>query len=163
MLTIVLLLMVISIVYLWCRYNYSYWQRHGIPFIKPTWFIGNTREALTLKRNYGLYLSDLYNDPQMCKEAVVGIYNFHQPALIIRDLDIIKSVLIKDFNYFSNRNARSDPHIDAFAANNLFFARNSAWKEMRQKISPVFTSGKIKQMYSLMLEVSGEGSGLENN
>lgn len=152
--TIVLFLLAICLVCLWCRHKYSYWQRHSIPFMKPIWFIGNTGEALTLKKHYGLYMSDVYNDPKMSNEAVVGIFNFHQPALVIRNLDIIKSVMIKDFNYFANRNGRTDPHIDGMAANNLFFARDSVWREIRTKISPVFTSGKIKQMYPLMLEVS---------
>lgn len=151
---VALLAVAISSLYLWCRHRYSYWQRHGIPYIEPRWLIGNTGNALTLKRNYGLYVSDIYNESKMAKEAVVGMYIFHQPGLVIRDLDLIKSILIKDFNYFANRNAQTDPHIDALAAYNLFFARESIWRDIRNKISPVFTSGKIKQMYPLMLDVS---------
>lgn len=144
---------ILAIVYYWCKYTYSYWQRKGIPHIKPTPIIGNTKEAFTLKRNFSLHLSDIYNDPKMANEAVVGIYIFNQPGLIIREAELLKSILIKDFNYFNNRFSKCDPHGDALGNNNLFFARDSYWKELRTKISPVFTSGKIKQMYPLMLEV----------
>ncbi|XP_061400023.1 cytochrome P450 6g1 [Musca vetustissima] len=149
----------LSILYLWCRRTYRYWQRHGIPFIKPTLFIGNTKEAFTLKTSFGLHLSDIYNEPKVRDEPVAGIYIFNQPGLIMRDPEIIKSVLIKDFNLFTNRYGRCDPHNDCLGNNNMFFARNNYWKELRTKISPVFTSGKVKQMYPLMLEVASQ---LEN-
>lgn len=151
--SILLLAGALAAIYFWCKYTFSYWKRKGLPYIEPTPIIGNTKEAFTLKRNFGLHLSDIYNDPQMKKEPVVGIYTFNQPALIIRDPELLKSVLIKDFNYFNNRYGRCDPHGDALGNNNLFFARNNFWKDLRTRISPVFTSGKIKQMYPLMLQV----------
>lgn len=147
---------ILTIIYIWCRRTYSYWKRHGIPFVKPTVFLGNTKEAFSLKTSFGLHLSQLYNRPDMRDEAVVGIYTFNQPGLIIRDTELIKSVLIKDFNLFINRYGQCDPHGDVLGNNNLFFARNNYWKELRTKISPVFTSGKVKQMYPLMLEVSSD-------
>lgn len=153
---LIIITLILAVIYYWCKHTYSYWQRHGIPYIKPTPIIGNTKEAFQLKTSFGLHLSDIYNDPKMSDEAVVGIYTFNQPGLIIRDTELIKSVLIKDFQYFNNRFSNCDPHGDALANNNLFFARDSNWKDLRTKISPVFTSGKIKQMYPLMLEISSQ-------
>ncbi|KAM7341466.1 cytochrome P450 6g1-like [Cochliomyia hominivorax] len=152
----ILISCILILVYYWCKYTFSYWQRKGIPYIKPTPIIGNTKEAFLLKTHFGLHISDIYNDPKMSSEPVVGIYVFNQPALIIREPELLKSILIKDFNYFNNRFSRCDPHGDALGNNNLFFARDSYWKELRTKITPVFTSGKIKQMYPLMLEVSSQ-------
>uniref|UniRef100_A0A1A9WV50 Cytochrome P450 n=1 Tax=Glossina brevipalpis TaxID=37001 RepID=A0A1A9WV50_9MUSC len=156
---ILLVLIVISLLFYWCKYTYSYWERHGIPQSKPTPFIGNFKKSFMFKRNFGLHLSDIYNEPEMIDKPVVGAYIFNQPILIIRDLDLIKSILIKDFNYFANRNGRCDPHRDALGTYNLFFARDAFWREMRVKLSPVFTSGKIKQMYPLIRQI---GCDLEN-
>uniref|UniRef100_A0A1A9Z5A0 Cytochrome P450 n=1 Tax=Glossina pallidipes TaxID=7398 RepID=A0A1A9Z5A0_GLOPL len=153
---IFLLLTTVFLLYYWCKYTYSYWLRHGIPQSKPIPFIGNMKKTIMLKRNFGLYASDIYNEPEMADKPVVGVYIFNQPALIIRDLDLIKSILIKDFNYFSNRYGNCDPHRDALGTYNLFFARDAFWKEMRVKISPVFTSGKIKQMYPLIRQIGCE-------
>ncbi|XP_075167554.1 uncharacterized protein LOC142239648 [Haematobia irritans] len=153
---LVVITLVLMAIYLWCRRTYSYWQRHGIPYVKPTMIIGNTKEAFSLKTSIGLHLSQLYNLPEMHDEPVIGIYMFHQPALVVRDPEIIKSILIKDFNLFNNRYGKCDPHGDVLGNSNLFFARNSYWKELRTKISPVFTSGKVKQMYPLMLEVTAQ-------
>ncbi|EDV98210.1 cytochrome P450 6g1 [Drosophila grimshawi] len=92
----------------------------------------------------------------MQDEAVVGIYVLNKPALVIREPELIKSVMIKDFQRFSNRYARCDPHGDALGNNNLFFVRNPQWKEIRSKLTPVFTSGKLKQMYPLMQEIADD-------
>lgn len=143
----------LSALYFWCRQTYRYWQRNGIPYSKPTMFIGNTKEAFSLKTSFGLHLSNIYNEPKVRDEPVVGIYIFNQPGLVVRDPELIKSVLIKDFHLFTNRYGQCDPHGDVLGNNNMFFARNAYWKELRTKISPVFTSGKVKQMYPLMLEV----------
>ncbi|KAH8301823.1 cytochrome P450 6g1 [Drosophila kikkawai] len=140
-------------VYVWFQRNHTYWQRKGLPYIPPTPIIGNTKAVFQMKNSFGMYLSELYNDPRVKDEAVVGIYALNRPGLIIRDPELIKSVLIKDFNRFHNRNARCDPHGDPIGYNNLFFVRDTHWKDIRTKLTPVFTSGKVKQMYSLMQEI----------
>lgn len=80
------------------------------------------------------------------------MYLLKGPALLVRDLELVKAVMIKKFSYFVNRVMRTDPHSDPLGYNNLFFVRND-WKGLRNKLSPIFSSGKIKQMYPLMVEV----------
>lgn len=144
----------LSVVYIWFQRSHSYWRRKGIPYVQPTPILGNTLALFKQENSFGMHISDIYSDPRMKDEAVVGIYVVNKPALIIREPNLIKSVLIKDFNRFSNRYGRCDPHGDPLASNNLFFVRNPEWKEIRTKLTPVFTSGKVKQMYPLMQEVS---------
>ncbi|KAH8402378.1 hypothetical protein KR009_011599, partial [Drosophila setifemur] len=155
MLTEVLFLVVAALVavYLWFQRNHTYWQRKGIPYIPPTPIIGNTMSAFKLENSFGLHLSEIYNDPRVKDEAVVGVYALNKPGLVIRDLELIKSVMIKDFNHFHNRYAQCDPHGDVLGYNNLFFVRDNHWRDIRVKLTPVFTSGKVKQMYPLMQEV----------
>nr|XP_016928882.1 cytochrome P450 6g1 [Drosophila suzukii]XP_016928883.1 cytochrome P450 6g1 [Drosophila suzukii]XP_016928884.1 cytochrome P450 6g1 [Drosophila suzukii] len=148
-----LVVAVLVAVYMWFQRNHSYWQRKGIPYIPPTPIIGNTKVVFKLENSFGMHLSEIYNDPRVKDEAVVGIYSLNKPGLIIRDIELIKSVLIKDFNRFHNRYARCDPHRDPLGYNNLFFVRDAHWKDIRTKLTPVFTSGKVKQMYTLMQEI----------
>ncbi|XP_017069222.1 cytochrome P450 6g1 isoform X1 [Drosophila eugracilis] len=157
-LTEVLFLVVAALValYTWFQRNHSYWQRKGIPYVPPTPIIGNTKVVFKLENSFGMHLSEIYNDPSVKDEAVVGIYSLNKPGLIIRDIDLIKSVLIKDFNRFHNRYARCDPHRDPLGYNNLFFVRDTHWKDIRTKLTPVFTSGKVKQMYTLMQEIGND-------
>ncbi len=120
----------------------------------PLPLIGNMDVLFTMRNSFYLYLSDVYKDPKMSKAAAVGIYILTKPALVLREPELIKSVLIKEFPKFSNRSAGCDPHDDALGSNNMFFIRNPQWRDLRSKISPTFTTGKIKQMYPLMTDVS---------
>ncbi|EDV56368.1 uncharacterized protein Dere_GG20257 [Drosophila erecta] len=156
--TEVLFLVVAALVaiYSWFQRNHSYWQRKGIPYVPPTPIIGNTKVVFKMENSFGMHISEIYNDPRLKDEAVVGIYSLNKPGLIIRDIELIKSILIKDFNRFHNRYGRADPHRDPLGYNNLFFVRDAHWKEIRTKLTPVFTSGKVKQMYTLMQEIGND-------
>ncbi|XP_043643775.1 cytochrome P450 6g1 [Drosophila teissieri] len=157
-LTELLFLVVAALValYMWFQRNHSYWQRKGIPYVPPTPIIGNTKVVFKMENSFGMHLSEIYNDPRLTDEAVVGIYSMNKPGLVIRDIELIKSILIKDFSRFHNRYARCDPHRDPLGYNNLFFVRDAHWKDIRTKLTPVFTSGKVKQMYTLMQEIGND-------
>lgn len=156
---LILLTTVIGAITLWIKYHYNYWQRHKIPFIRAHPLFGNFKNIVLWKTDPCTHFQNLYNEKDVvCAKSkdnpVVGLHVFNKPALLIRDLDLIKNILIKDFNHFSNRYSYSDPHSDAVGANTLFFAKNPKWKSIRTKLTPVFTSGKIKQMFPLVEEVS---------
>ncbi|EDW60383.1 probable cytochrome P450 6w1 [Drosophila virilis] len=158
---LLLLIATLAIVfYIWQRRAYSYWLRSGVKQIEPSPIFGNARSILTGRVAFFEQIRMLHTAKGFENEPFVGVYLLHRPALIIRDLDLIKTVMIKKFSYFANRALQTDPHRDPLGNNNLFFVRNPDWKELRNKISPVFTSGKIKQMYPLMLEI---GKNLEAN
>jgi len=67
----------LSAIYMWFQRNHSYWKRKGIPYIKPTPILGNTLAMFRQKRFFGMHISDIYRDPRMENEAVVGIYVFN--------------------------------------------------------------------------------------
>lgn len=84
-----------------------------------------------------------------------GLYVFHAPILMINDLQLIKQILIKDFLIFVDRVSYSNAEIDPMTEN-LFFLRGDKWRIMRMKLSPTFTSGKLKQMFPLLKDISNE-------
>uniref|UniRef100_A0A1A9ZPH8 Cytochrome P450 n=1 Tax=Glossina pallidipes TaxID=7398 RepID=A0A1A9ZPH8_GLOPL len=86
---------------------------------------------------------------------IAGFYTFLTKAVVIMDLDLIKNVLIKDFQYFSDRglfhNERDDP-----LTGNLLFLDGGAWRMLRQKMSAVFTSAKVKCMFATIVKVAAK-------
>ncbi|XP_017112415.1 probable cytochrome P450 6w1 [Drosophila elegans] len=151
---LLLLLATLAIVFcIWQRRTYSFWKRHGVKYINPLPVLGCTREFLTARVPFFEQIKKFHEAPGFENEPFVGVYMAYRPALIIRDLDLIKTVMIKKFQYFNNRVLQTDPHNDALGFNNLFFARSPAWRELRTKISPAFTTGKTKQMYPLMVQI----------
>lgn len=153
--TLLLIASLAALFYIWQKRMHSYWKNHDIPYVEPLSIIGNLKTFLTGKVSFIEQLSLLHQTPGFEKEPVIGVYVIKGPALIIRDLELVKAVMIKKFSYFVNRVLRTDPHYDPLGYNNLFFVRND-WKRLRNKLSPIFSSGKIKQMYPLMVDVSSE-------
>ncbi|CAH2049425.1 unnamed protein product, partial [Iphiclides podalirius] len=71
------------------------------------------------------------------------------PCLLLRDLDVIKQVMIKDFNSFTDRGIEfSDKGLGV----NLFHADGDRWRVLRNRFTPVFTTGKLKNMLYLITE-----------
>lgn len=85
------------------RYRNCYWKRNGVPFISATVVVGSFKDVCTLKKPLVCELNDWYNHPAAKNSAIVGFHMFHRPAILVRDLGLIKDILMKDFNSFCNR------------------------------------------------------------
>jgi len=48
------------------------------------------------------------------------VFKFGQPMLLIRDPEIVKSVLVKDFNSFHNNDIEYVPEVDPLFGRNPF-------------------------------------------
>lgn len=80
---------------------------------------------------------------------ISGFYLGRQASLVVLDPDLIKCILIKDFNYFTDRqnmNFRTSKYITEMLLN----LKGSKWKGMRSQLTPAFTSGKLKTMEHLI-------------
>lgn len=95
---------------------------------------------------------DIYNK---YRDGFVGIFVSDQPFLLITDADLVRAVLVKDFQCFEDRTVAVDVKDDSVSGNILLLMRNPQWKVLRHKLSPFFSSGKLKQMMYLMLEIGG--------
>ena len=84
-----------------------------------------------------------------------GYYVLFEPVISINDPDLIRDVLVKDFPHFCDRGWFFNEKVDPMSGH-LFILPGERWKRLRGKLSPIFTSGKLKQMYSLFSEVSDE-------
>ena len=87
---------------------------------------------------------------------MIGWYTFGKPTVTVTDLELVKAVLIKDFDHFVDR--RRIPVNEATKANRissqiLTALEGEKWKRMRSTLSPVFTSGKLKGMAQLLNKV----------
>ncbi|XKL69071.1 hypothetical protein PGB90_006840 [Kerria lacca] len=84
-----------------------------------------------------------------------GIFHFSTPILIVRDPELIKNICTKDFDYFINRLDNELDENEPFALN-LFGLRGQKWKILRSKLTPTFTSGKMKVMFHIIKEYNRE-------
>lgn len=54
------------------------------------------------------------------KDVISGFYNFAQPVFLIMDEELVKSILIKDFNNFVNRGLYCNEEGEPLSGNDSF-------------------------------------------
>nr|WCC58056.1 cytochrome P450 [Pharsalia antennata] len=144
----------VYILYKYCSKNYDYWKKKGIYYLKPKPFIGNLSDVVNFKKTMAHWQQDVYNSTD---EPYVGVFVFHKPVLTLRSPKLIKEVLMKHFDHFMNRTAQIPDHNQIFK-HALFFSKNQDWKVMRTKMTPAFTSGKLKTMLPIVRNIGDEMS-----
>ncbi|TGZ57218.1 putative cytochrome P450 6a20 [Temnothorax longispinosus] len=82
-----------------------------------------------------------------------GLYMFFKLLLVIADPDLIRTVLTKNFGSFHDRGLYFNEKINLLY-DNLFFINGKRWRNIRTKMTPAFTSLKIKQIFPIVKECS---------
>ncbi|KAJ9594235.1 hypothetical protein L9F63_014395, partial [Diploptera punctata] len=140
---------VVVVIYLYYAYKFTYWKKKGVSNPKPLPLVGNFLMPLLQKKSSSQFIWDSYNS--VPGAPCIGFYILTRPAIIIRDLNLIKHVLVKDFNIFADRHVSSSK-FDTLGTQNLFTLKGAPWKYLRVKLSPTFTSGRIKKMFPLVVK-----------
>lgn len=141
------------VAYLYGLYVNTYWRRHGVPFAAGWPLVGNLRNLLAGRQCAAEHYQQLYESAVAQRVPVLGMHLFMKPALLVCDRDLIKRLLVKDFGSFNNRHSSSDLHTDLLGTANLFFVKMPAWRMIRQRLTPFFTGGKMRQMFGLMADI----------
>lgn len=92
---------VFFLLYYYLTADFNYWTSRGVNGPKPVPFFGNIAEFMLGKKCIGDFYKEIYD--RYPRDAMVGVFLQGNPALILRDPEYIKQVLIKDFTTFSNR------------------------------------------------------------
>jgi cytochrome P450 family 6 len=141
-------------VYLYFIRNFNFWKKRGIPYLKPTPFVGNLKELVFQKVGTGHHLQKIYDENK--DVPYVGLFSFDQPSLVIRDLELVKNILVKDSQNFIDRIITFDEMLGPFFGKTMFTLKGQRWRHIRVNLTPVFTSGKMKNMFYLVDEMLQE-------
>lgn len=136
--------------YLYLQYTYNYWNYRNVPSEKPLPLLGNMK-GMGSKYHFRDIHQRIYNQFKG-KTPFAGMYMFLKHVAFIIDLDLVKQVLVKDFAFFSDRGVFSNVK-DEPLTGHLFCLEGKAWRSMRHKLTPVFTSRKMKRMFGMVVEV----------
>ncbi|GJQ70344.1 hypothetical protein Trydic_g22778 [Trypoxylus dichotomus] len=132
--------------------TYDYWKKRNVPFRPPVTFFGNLWDSIIMKKSLGEVYNEIYNTDKNAR--YIGYYKIRKPGLLIRDADIIKDILIKDFHNFERNDVFVDKKSDPIAAGNPFFQYSQEWKTSRSQLSYCFTTGKMKHLFSFMYTIA---------
>lgn len=147
------IVVVVLLCYYYVRRKFNYWGDRNIPFVKPEFPFGNVR-GIGVSVNNGQMLKKFYQELKH-QDVIGGLYYFLKPAVLITNLDLLRNVFIKDFQYFPDRGVFHNGKDDPLSAH-LFAIEGKYWKTLRTKLSPTFTSARMKMMHSTMLKVADQ-------
>lgn len=149
LLTALVTLLVVIIAYF--KWSHQYYARKNIPYLEPRIPFGNLTESATGKENTLFGIKRIYNEMKAKGWRFGGLFVFATPTLMALDLDLIKNIMTRDFSHFVDRTSfcnEEDDFINAHLAN----ITGAKWKSLRAKLSPTFTSGKLKIMFQTLVE-----------
>lgn len=115
--------------------------------------LGHTVDLVFGRAGIQDYYTKIYAD--LAPHKYGGFFDFLRPTLMIRDPELIKHVLTKDFHHFVNRNEDFVDESEPLSLN-ISNLMDDQWKVLRAKLTPTFSSAKIKIMFNLMNECSKE-------
>lgn len=130
---------------------YSYFEKRGIPYVKPIFLLGSDVRGALGKDCIGVTFDRIYK--ALKGEKVGGFFLGTVPIFMATDPEYVNKLLTTNFENFHDRPFQVDEETNPLEAH-LFFLKGNKWKFLRSKLSPVFTSGKIKYMYEEMLKCS---------
>lgn len=149
------LLAVLVFIYFYREFHkvYRLWPEQNVPTLNPTFPIGNI-DLRIAHTNFGIIVQNLYRKLKS-QGDYAGLFFLNKPVLLVLTPEFAKIVLIRDFQYFINRGLYFNEADDPLSAN-LFFIENNDWRDLRKKLTPTFTSGKMKMMFHTIYDVADE-------
>ncbi|XP_032662740.1 probable cytochrome P450 6a20 isoform X2 [Odontomachus brunneus] len=124
--TIGLFIAILTLMYVYCKYVlFNFWRKNGVFYVEPVVPTGNISDLVTGKLS------------------------------MVADLDLIRTVLTKEFGSFHDRGFYCNEKIDPLSGH-LLSLSGKKWRNLRVKLTPTFTSRRMKQMYTVVKECGEE-------
>ncbi|KAB0797172.1 hypothetical protein PPYR_08166 [Photinus pyralis] len=133
------------------QWGYTYWKRRGLPHIPPTFPYGNYEPIFSRKQHFGEWAKSFYDQFKSRGVKHAGLYVLSKPIYLPIATDYVKNVLQNDFRHFVNRGTYYNEKDDPLSAH-LFNLSGQKWRDLRTKLTPTFTSGKMKRMFNTLLD-----------
>ncbi|KAM3961509.1 cytochrome P450 6B7-like [Aphomia sociella] len=149
MIYLALIIVILFVLYLYNIRNFDYWKKRCVKYEKPVLLFGTVMDIYLLRSSITTNLGKVYK--KYPNETIVGGFRTTTPSLIIRDPTLAKRIITSDFHYFHERGVLPGKSLEPLLKN-LFFGEGDLWRLLRQRITPAFTSGKLKAMFPLIVE-----------
>ncbi|XP_058790701.1 cytochrome P450 6j1-like [Phymastichus coffea] len=139
-------------VYYYLTWPYNYWKKQGLKSAESAVpGFGNILSMLCFRENLNMICKRLYK----CSDSsMFGMFLLRTPVLLVRDPELIHTIIVKKFSNFCNNVTHLDEHRDWFLSKNPFFAVDDTWRESRRRLLSGMSLKKLKIMFETMRRVS---------
>lgn len=145
------LLLVPAAIYLFYRWSiatFDYFEKRGVPFVKPVPLVGSLWNFLSGKMH--MVDAGSLGYEMFPENRLSGFFAFRKPGYLIHDPELVKQITIKDFDHFGDHTNIIPLEADPVMGRVLFFIEGSRWKHGRTGLSPAFTGSKMRNMFALL-------------
>nr|CAD7428343.1 unnamed protein product [Timema monikensis] len=132
-------------------WNYDYFSKRNIPYSRPVPFLGSMAPQLFGRKSNADVVWELYKKYK--GHRLSGFFQFNKPITFINDPELIKMIAVKDFDHFVDHETLVPSEVDPLFGGNLFFLKGQRWRDMRNALTPTFTSSKMRSMFILLNQV----------
>lgn len=120
---------------------YSYWRRRGVSQLQPSFPFGDfgkvVRQKLLFNEQIDEWYHSIFPTTIDCSRPRIHSQHFNQR-----------------FSVFC-RSCHSGRWKNALLSGHLFALKGDKWKSLRAKLTPTFTSGKMKAIFTTLLDLKG--------
>ncbi|OXU20779.1 hypothetical protein TSAR_005269 [Trichomalopsis sarcophagae] len=139
--------------YWYLTQNHQHWKKQNVPSLPdPLPIFGHMLPVITLRDNIGTFAERLhwYN-----KDAsMLGFHFMGQPALLVREAELVKIVLQANFSSFRSNLLQLSERNDPVLSKNPFFINEPGrWKETRMRIGSHLTGTKLGRLFVIVDQV----------
>lgn len=151
---VVIFISLFTIIYAYFKYAFGYWKSKRIAYDEPSFPFGNIK-GVGIKYHVGERIKQIYDKFKTSSSRsvkVVGTYLFATPVAMVLDLELVKSILIKDFAQFDDRDMYYNETDDPLSGH-LIRVDGEKWRKLRRKLTPLFSSGNMKFIFPTIVEI----------
>ncbi|XP_013188346.2 cytochrome P450 6B5 [Amyelois transitella] len=142
-----LLSLLLFVVYHASTWKFNYWKKRKVPFLQPAPIVGNYGPYIMQKQYVGHTAQEICE--KFPNEPYFGAFYGTEPTLMVQHPEMIKTVMTKDFYFFNSREIANYTHKE-LVTQSIFFTYGDKWKVLRQNLTPIFSSAKMKNMFHLI-------------
>nr|QGW35755.1 Cytochrome P450 6a2 [Locusta migratoria migratoria] len=121
-----LVLVALGLLWRYLTWGYGFWRRLGVPHPAPSVPFGNVADVMLARRHFSEVADDIYR--QMEGQPFCGFYRVRQPVLMLRDPELVRTIMIRDFASFHDNFFHVNEELDPILARNPFFMKGEPWK-----------------------------------
>lgn len=146
------------LVYWFLTRTHGHWQKQNVPSVpNPLPGLGHMWPVLSLRKNASEFFREMYNSTEA---SMIGFLLIHRPTVLVRDPELVKSVLQTNFTSFHNNTVTVNEKYDPVMSKNPFVIRDlEKWKVARSRAISHFSSKKLRDLFVIVREVSSKLNG----
>lgn len=135
----------VTLVFFYYKKKLNYWNERGVPNLQPITPLGDAINCILRKKNINVLFKDFALDFKKKGHKFYGFYLSHHPIFVPIDYELIRTMLIKDNEYFPDRGVYIDKK-EILLGENIFSCTATRWKYLRQMFVNAFGPSKLKLM-----------------